>query len=512
MMSKLTKIYETDLLIIGSGIAGLSAAIESVKFQKVFLASKDDGLHCSTVLAQGGIAVAMAPGDSPEKHAKDTFYAGAGLCDRKAVEVLVNDAISAVQELIKEGIAFERDEKGLKFTREAAHSRQRILYAGDSTGLEALRAQRNYLLSNQQGNLEHHTQMAALSLIVHDNICQGAIFLDLKTKKQVAVIAKNTLLATGGYVGVYSNNTNPETISGDGIALAYRAGAVIQDMEFVQFHPTTLYFGQEEDNPFFLISEAVRGEGAILRNILRCRFMPDYHPLAELAPRDVVARSIVNEMHKTNASHVLLDFSKVKANIQERFPQIYRQCKLRKINITKDLVPVVPAAHYAIGGVKTDLFGQTSIRHLYACGETASTGVHGANRLASNSLLEGLVFGLRASRHSLKNSPRSGQPPNSLKTVLLNMHPSPEIKKFIRQVMWQNVGIIRDKENLQIALKKLRAVNVKEIDFDTRNILTCAILVTQAALLRKESRGCHYRSDHPVRGVFAKHSMLRQGI
>jgi L-aspartate oxidase len=217
-------------------------------------------------------------------------------------------------------------------------------------------------------------------------------------------------------------------------------------------------------------------------------------------------------MHKTNASHVLLDFSKVKENIQERFPQIYRQCKLRKINITKDLVPVVPAAHYAIGGVKTDLFGQTSIRHLYACGETASTGVHGANRLASNSLLEGLVFGLRAARHSLKNSPRSVQPPNSLKTVLLNIHPSPEIKKFIRQVMWQNVGIIRDKENLQIALKKLKAVNVKEIDFDTRNILTCAILITQAALLRKESRGCHYRSDHPVRGVFAKRSILRQNI
>lgn len=515
MMSKLTKIYETDLLIVGSGIAGLSAVIEAVKTQRVFLASKDDGLHSSTVLAQGGIAVALAPGDTPEKHAKDTFYAGAGLCSRRAVETLVSDALPAVQELINQGIAFERDEKGgLKFTREAAHSRQRILYAGDSTGLEVLRAQRKYLLTNQQGNLEHRTNIAALSLIVQDNFCQGAVFLDLKTKKQFAVIAKNTLLATGGYVGVYSNNTNPETITGDGIALAYRAGAEVQDMEFIQFHPTTLYSGSEPEagQPFFLISEAVRGEGAVLRNILRSRFMPDYHPLAELAPRDVVARSIINEMHKTNASHVLLDFSKVRANIQERFPQIYRQCKLRKINITKDLVPVVPAAHYAIGGVKTNLFGQTSIRHLYACGETASTGVHGANRLASNSLLEGLVFGLRAARHSLKNTPRNFDMPNSIKTVLLSSRPNLEVRKFIRDIMWQNVGIIRDADNLQIALKKLKNIDPKEIDHETRNIFTCALLVTESAILRKESRGCHYRSDYPQRSFIAKHSILGKEV
>jgi len=320
------------------------------------------------------------------------------------------------------------------------------------------------------------------------------------------------MLGTGGYVGVYRNNTNPTTITGDGVALAYRAGAAIQDMEFVQFHPTTLYQGAAEISSFFLISEAVRGEGAVLRNILRYRFMPDYHPLAELAPRDVVARAIISEMHKTDASHVLLDFSKVKTNIQERFPQIYRQCKAHKINITKDLVPVVPAAHYAIGGVKTDLNGQTTVKHLYACGETASTGVHGANRLASNSLLEGLVFGLRAARHSAKNMPRGLHSPSSIKPLLINTKVNTEARKFIRDVMWQNVGIIRDADNLQIALKKLKSIDAKAIDHETRNLLTCALLVTESAILRKESRGCHYRADYPYRSMLAKHSILAKEI
>lgn len=509
-MSKLSSIFTTDLLIVGAGVGGLSAAIEAVKSQKVFLVCKDDGLQNTTALAQGGIAVAISPGDTPALHAKDTLFAGAGLCDKKSVKLLVNTAVNSIQSLIQEGIAFDRDERGLKFTREAAHSTKRILYAGDSTGLEILRTQRKYLLDNQQGNLEQHNNSAAIGLLVQDNSCFGGLFYDFKHKKQFAVLAKNTLLATGGYVGIYSNNTNPRNITGDGLALAYKAGAVVQDVEFVQFHPTTLYFGNTEDAPLFLISEAVRGEGAVLRNVMRERFMPDYHPLAELAPRDIVSRAIINEMHKTNASHVLLDFSKVKMNIQERFPQIYRQCKLRKINITKDLVPVVPAAHYAIGGVKTDLNGQTSVKHLYACGEVSSTGVHGANRLASNSLLEGLVFGEIAARHAKKNLPKIAVCPANLKQLLINTKANFEARKFIRDTMWQNVGIIRDKESLQIALRKLKNIDLKELDFETKNMLTCALLVTEAALKRQESRGCHYRADYPRRQIMAKHSTFIQ--
>jgi L-aspartate oxidase len=278
-------------------------------------------------------------------------------------------------------------------------------------------------------------------------------------------------------------------------------------MEFIQFHPTTLYQPEQVNIPAFLISEAVRGEGAYLRNTMRYRFMPDYHPLAELAPRDVVTRAIISEMHKTNSSHVLLDFSKIKINIQERFPQIYRQCKLRKINITKDLVPVVPAAHYAIGGIRTDLQAQTSIRHLYACGETASSGVHGANRLASNSLLEGLVFGIRAAQHSKTNNQKF------LKTIKLNYLPvNPLIgagtRQIIKNIIWQNVGIIRDQQNLNIALQKLENIPEKELDYETKNLLTCAKLVTRMAILRRESRGCHYRADYPHKKFIIQHSLI----
>ncbi len=498
-MGKISKIFTTDLLIIGSGVAGLAASIEGLKTQEVFLVSKSKS---STALAQGGIAAALDKSDSPKKHYQDTLYAGAGLCQKKAVTTLVREGITAVQDLIKYGMQFEQNEKGLVFGREAAHSANRIVHTGDTIGQELLRILKKQVLTLTVKKFTNREHCSTLKLLVENNNCSGAQFIDHQTGTQFAVLAKNIILATGGYIQIYKHNTNPAEITGDGIALAYRAGAVIQDMEFVQFHPTTLYTGIDTAESFFLISEAVRGEGAILRNIMRYRFMQDYHPLAELAPRDIVTRAIIQEMQKTNSSHVLLDLSQVK-NPQERFPAIYRKCEDAGINITKDLVPVVPAAHYAIGGVAADLNSRTSIKHLYACGETAASGLHGANRLASNSLLEGLVFGRRAARACSENLQHLPQNP-SLAELPVNLNINKTNRLEIKNIMWQNVGIIRDKQNLEIALKRLAKINPADNDFETNNLLTCALLVTQAALQRKESRGTHYRTDYPHRNIFWK--------
>ncbi len=500
-MGKIDNIIYKDVLVIGAGIAGLAVALNVNKNKKVLVTAKSNN-ECSTIHAQGGIAVALSAEDNFKSHFQDTIYAGAGLCSKSAVKVLVKDGVPCVKNLIALGTHFDQNEKGFNFTKEGAHSHSRILHAGDSTGKEILGSMQKELKKRE--NIEYLANSMAVNLIMEADVCCGAIFINLKNNKYFAVLAGATVIAAGGYVQCYKSNTNPESVTGDGIALAYRAGAVVRDMEFVQFHPTTLYMPEENYQTSFLISEAVRGEGAILRNVLRYRFMPDYHALGDLAPRDVVSRAIINEMHKTNASHVLLDLSAMKINVMERFPEIYRRCKLKKINITKDLVPVVPAAHYSIGGIRTDLWGRTNLKNLYACGETSSTGVHGANRLASNSLLEGLVFGTRAA--TVINA-RETKPKNKkifLKKNCFNTDGETVVRENIKEIMWQDVGIVRDKENLKIAIKKLEKINETQCDLETRNLLLCAKLTARGALLRAESRGAHYRSDYRHKRFFCK--------
>ncbi|MDR1324145.1 MAG: L-aspartate oxidase [Candidatus Margulisbacteria bacterium] len=491
-MNRIKDIRQTDILIVGAGIAGLSAAIEAVKGGRVVLAHKGSPNISSTQLAQGGIAVVMDKTDRPALHCRDTLYAGAGLCSKKAVRILVNEGMARVKEMLEMGVFFDRDDSGLLLGQEAAHSRRRILHAGDSTGAEIERGLWQYLQKNNQGNLTIYSPAQCLQLLIERGRCHGGIFL--QDGQQFAVLARQTILATGGYVQIFKYNTNLSGLSGDGIALAYRAGAKIRDMEFVQFHPTSLYDLRPHESQF-LISEAVRGEGAVLRNVLRRRFMPDYHPSAELAPRDVVTRAIVAEMRKTNSDHVLLDFTTSAINIPARFPSIYRQCQDLRINVAKDLVPVVPAAHYSMGGIATDIHGRTNIRGLLACGECASTGVHGANRLASNSLLEGLVFGRRAAAAALKD--RTGEKAFAGNIDGVKINNSANIRAAIQEIMWKYAGIIRAKAGLTKAREKLQ--KLPDSSPEENNLLLCAKLCVRGALRRRESRGAHYRTDYPRR-------------
>lgn len=489
-------VIHTDVLIIGKGLAGLAAAITAVPYRSVVMVHKGPQNYSSTSLAQGGIAVALDKGDSPELHIKDTLYAGAGLCNPKAVSVLTKDGLNAVSEMLKMGVVFDRSEHGLSFTKEGAHSRNRILHYGDATGAEIERALGKYLLANQYERLTLRPESRCLQLLVYRQRCYGAVFFDHQSQEQYAVVASNIILATGGYVQIFKNNTNPPEITGDGVALAYSAGAKVQDMEFVQFHPTSLYEPQHRPTAA-LISEAVRGEGAILRNTKLQRFMRQYHPQLELAPRDIVARAIWQEMQQTKSPHVLLDMSTVSLNLKERFPSIYKRCAEAGYDIAKDLVPVVPAAHYNMGGIKTDLNGQTTIGHLYAAGETAATGVHGANRLASNSLLEALVFGRRAAQDILRQEKRPLLIPKPIEKVSFVKEVNLKNRARIQDICWQHVGIIRVAKGLRTALKELAAIKREHNDPETNNLLTCAQLTARAALRRTESRGSHYRADFP---------------
>jgi len=491
----------SDFLVIGAGVAGLRAAIELAPAGQVLVVAKDTLKESSSEYAQGGIAVALSDDDEVELHEHDTLYAGDGLCDEPAVRTLVEEGPAAIQQLIAWGAEFDREGARLAFTREGAHSRNRVLHAhGDSTGHEIARTLQ--AKASSLPNITFRSFAATTDLIVHDDAVTGAYLYDAPTGQTIAVHARSVLLATGGLGCIFQNTTNPDVATGDGVAMAYRAGAEIADLEFVQFHPTALH---HPGAPRFLLSEALRGEGAILTNQSGERFMERYHPLKDLAPRDVVARAIVTEMNRTAASHVFLDLSDRGSEfIRRRFPRIYDTCLRYGVDLGRQPAPVAPAAHYAMGGVRTDLDGRASLANLYAAGEVASTGVHGANRLASNSLLEGVVFGARAGRAMREES---GAVPAASAAALPLHHPhdDPAHIRAVQQIAWEKCGVVRSGEGLCQAVRQLQS---PETACAIRQV---ALLIARFALAREESRGAHYRTDFPEkREAFARHSIIRK--
>jgi len=509
---------ETDFLIIGAGVAGLRAALELAPAGRVLVLAKREITESSTQLAQGGIAAALSDEDEISLHLQDTLNAGDGLCNEEAAKILVGEAPERIEELIAWGTQFDREGTKLTFGREGAHSRNRILHAhGDSTGREILRvlhAKARTLPEISIREFEFSTDLET-----DGGRTVGVRVLGEHGQSQT-IRASAVLLATGGMGQLYLNTTNPGVATGDGIAMAYRAGAEITDLEFLQFHPTALYLKKA---PRFLLSEAVRGEGGHLRNMEMTRFMPKYHPLAELAPRDVVARAILHELERSRAKEpvVYLDLTDISAeHIRRRFPRIYSTCMQYNIDITNELIPVRPAAHYAMGGVRTDLDGQTTLAGLFAAGEVAGTGVHGANRLASNSLLEGLVFGARAGRKMRDNlrRPMTKAPGNSRAAYSNGPLPVP-LESNIQEIgtlMWKDAGIVRDSRGLKQAIERLEEMGKSlahprtRREFEARNLQLSGLLLARSALAREESRGAHYRVDFPDHndGKFRKHSVI----
>ncbi|MGV2887652.1 MULTISPECIES: L-aspartate oxidase [Paenibacillus] len=512
---------ETDVLVIGSGIAGLFTAIKASEQRSVLMITKKSLLESNTRYAQGGIAAVIAEDDSPAYHLQDTLVAGAGLCRSEAVEALVNEGPDGVKELIRLGTLFDLENGELALTQEGAHSHRRILHAnGDATGYEIVRALA--AKANEHPGIEVWDEHFVIDLITEQGECVGAL-VQKADGSQVFVKAEATVLCSGGAGQLYRYTTNPEVATADGVAMAYRAGAVVRDMEFIQFHPTSLCY---PGAPRFLVSEAVRGEGAYLRNVKGERFMERYHAQLELAPRDIVARAIVSEMESTNSTFVYLDITHEPAEmIKHRFPTIYETCMRYGLDMTTDWIPVAPAAHYMMGGVKTDLSGESSIGRLFACGEVSSTGVHGANRLASNSLSEAIVFGRR-----IVDRIQSLPPLAPLQTKVSTLtsirritkeeqKPVSERRLRLQKMMVRQVGLRRNGANLQGAIEKLQQelqffdqnfTHKEEMEY--ANLLTCAWLVTTGALHREESRGAHYREDFPQRddAVWQKHSLQQR--
>lgn len=510
-----------DFIVVGAGVAGLRAAIALAEAGNVLVLAKQELTESATQYAQGGIAVALSDEDEISLHLQDTINAGDGIVNPDAARVLVEEGPERIQELIDWGTEFDRLGTRLTFTREAAHSRSRVLHAhGDSTGREigrALQAKASRLKTISLSEFEF-----TAGLYLEDGRVCGVDLISPGGDRHL-VKSPAVLLATGGAGQIYSNTTNPAVATADGVAMAYRAGAEISDMEFVQFHPTALYL---KNAPRFLLSEALRGEGAVLRNAELHRFMHKYHEMGDLAPRDVVARAIAHELEVCRLKEpvVYLDMTHLKAeHIMTRFPRIYQTCVKHNVDITVDLVPIRPAAHYLMGGIRTDLHGSSSLPGLYAAGEAACTGVHGANRLASNSLLEGLVFGARvgkAMRENSKQSPSlsaavpSGSP---IAQPPLGSNDPGSLMREIQQLMWNNVGIVRTGEGLRQALERLQALNaclpqpVTRQGCEACNIHTAALLIARSALARLESRGAHYRTDWPAHDDvrFKKHSVSR---
>lgn len=505
---------ETDFIVIGSGVAGLRASIELArKGARVTVLTKDKASESNTEYAQGGVAVVLSDDDNAELHEEDTLVAGAGLCDGEAVETLVTAGTEYIKELIDWGTEFDRERGKLVFTQEAAHSRRRILHAhGDSTGKEIVRA----LIARARAEKGIVLMPFANteSLITSDGRCTGVRFLDPILRSTREIFAKAVILCTGGAGQLFLHTTNPQVATGDGMAMAYFAGAEMADMEFIQFHPTALNI---ENAPRFLLSEAMRGEGGILRNKYGERFMSGYDERLELAPRDIVSRSIVAEMRRTGTRTVFLDMTALDEEfLRHRFPKIYETCKFYDLDLAKDPIPVSPASHYCMGGIRTDLWGRSTVPGLYAAGEVSCTGVHGANRLASNSLLEGLVFGARAGEAAAQDSAgvqtvAAAEPPETAGGIL-EAQISTAVKKRVKRLMWERVGIIRDRPSLQRALSEFEQISRSNLSNSSRNFVTLAILVTRAALWREESRGGHFRSDFPEQHEnFRLHSVQKSG-
>ena len=507
-----TEHITTDFLIIGGGVAGLRAAVELARNGEVMVVTKDAPSESSSEYAQGGVAVALSDEDEISIHFDDTIKAGDGLCLRKAVGTLVEEGPTRIRELILWGAEFDKEGTKLAFTREAAHSKRRILHAqGDSTGREIMRTLVDKVRTS--GGVSKIDFAFTRDLIIREGRCVGAVVCQQSLKKVLIVSSRAVLLATGGAGQLYERTTNPAVATGDGMAMAFRAGAQLVDMEFVQFHPTALF---RKGAPQFLLSEAMRGEGGMLKNVNGIRFMDRYHPARELAPRDVVTRAIHSEMIATGSDHVSLDMTHLNADyITNRFPRIYRTCRDLGIDISSEPIPVSPAAHYIMGGVKTDLWGTTNVPGLFAAGETACTGVHGANRLASNSLLEGLVYGeragLAAARYARKHFNRQ-RPLLSAEAVMKghaaeNASGVREIRASLKKLMWEKVGIVRNRKELNVALKQLREwerlmkrQGHDRAVFELRNMITAAALITRSALTREGSVGGHFRSDFPGKG------------
>ncbi len=491
---------ETDFIVIGSGVAGLRASIElASRGARVTVLTKDKASESNTEYAQGGVAVVLSDDDRAELHEGDTLNAGAGLSDEEAVGTLVTEGTKYIKQLIEWGTEFDRDGGKLVFTQEAAHSRRRILHAhGDSTGAEFVRALIERARLEKTINLTPFANTE--SLIVQDGRCVGVRFLDPILRAPREIYGRAVIMCTGGAGQLYLHTTNPPVATGDGMAMAYFAGAEMADMEFIQFHPTALNL---PNAPRFLLSEAMRGEGGILKNKFGERFMPRYDKRAELAPRDIVSRSIVAEMRRTGTRTVFLDMTALGEEfLRHRFPKIDETCSFYGLDIARDMLPVSPASHYCMGGIRTDLWGRSTVPGLYAAGEVTCTGVHGANRLASNSLLEGLVFGARAGEAAANDNDALRAMSGDLKIdhstlSTLNSQLSTAVKKRIKRVMWERVGILRDRGSLRRALKEFDQIAAATLGTSSRNFVTLAQLVAKGALWREESRGGHFRNDFP---------------
>lgn len=500
---------ECDVLVAGSGVAGLSAALRISGFAKVMLVTKSDLQVSTTRVAQGGIAACVDEHDDKEEHVRDTLVAGAGLCDPETTRILVDEGPERVLELLdRYHVEFDCREDGtLDLSKEGGHSRARVVHAhGDATGLEVETALGRELRRTPQVSLLENGFL--LDLLVEDGVCRGALVADRTRKTLMVVWSKAVVLALGGMGETYLVTTNPSVCTGDGVAMAFRAGARVSDVEFVQFHPTALHIPED---PKFLISEAIRGDGARLVDVAGNRIMEGQHPLGELAPRDIVVARMVEVMKEQHVNHLFLDVTHMNPEtVIRRFPTIYEHCLEAGIDITKDRIPVSPAAHYMSGGVRTDIWGETDIRSLYACGEVACTGVHGANRLASNSLLEGLVFAKRISERIEKTialAPSGPGSPVSFSRKAQRPTANPELLRGnLREIMLDQVGTVRSEEGLNVAARFLaQNMDILNSDYlevrsmEIKNMFTVANLITTAATLRKESRGCHRRRDYPLR-------------
>jgi L-aspartate oxidase len=519
-------ILDTDYLVIGSGLAGLNFALLAAEHGRVVVVTKKRPSDTNTNWAQGGVAAVLAADDTFERHVDDTLVAGDGLCDRAVVELCVQDGPAQVERLLELGVRLDRDQQGrLDLGREGAHSRHRVVHWEDMTGREIQRALIDAVARHPSITiLDEHIAVDLLSMAKYggDPACFGAYVLDRGTGEVKTICARATVLASGGTGKVYVYTSNPDVATGDGIAMAYRIGAAVCDLEFVQFHPTVLYHPMARN---FLLTEAMRGEGGVLKLASGETFMEHYHPMKSLASRDVVARAIDNELKKSGADSVFLDMTHLDPGfVRGRFPNIHERCLTLGIDITKQPIPVVPAAHYMCGGVKADLDGRTTITGLYAIGETAFTGLHGANRLASNSLLEGMVFSRRAAE-AVRDAPRIrpsqvaswsyGDATDSNDAIVVSLNWD-EIRRF----MWSYVGIVRSDKRIERARRRIEYLRdeIREYYWDfkitsdlieLRNLALVAHLIIESARRRKESRGLHFTLDYPEKLAEARHSELQ---